>query len=179
MDIWKIKIVTILSLLILLCLQIVWSVYTYREQYHKLEKVSNSVFYTSTLSDIIKRSETYMPEGAEVIVGPVQKDGRDNYAGMQEILAQKYSAPILLSQFDSIYRDGLSSEGIHTRTIINRINTNTGEVIESTDSTFRGSWGSITTYPEYTRRDSTEAIVAVVVSPVQDVLRRVWLLYFS
>lgn len=179
MDIWKIKIVTILSLLILLCLQIVWSVYTYREQYHKLEKVSNSVFYTSTLSDIIKRSETYMPEGAEVIVGPVQKDGRDNYAGMQEILAQKYSAPILLSQFDSIYRDGLSSEGIHTRTIINRINANTGEVIESTDSTFRGSWGSITTYPEYTRRDSTEAIVAVVVSPVQDVLRRVWLLYFS
>ena len=51
--------------------------------------------------------------------------------------------------------------------------------MESTDSTFRGSWGSITTYPEYLRRDSTEAVVAVVVSPVQDVLRRVWLLYLS
>lgn len=39
--------------------------------------------------------------------------------------------------------------------------------------------GAITTYPEYLRRDSTEAVVAVVVSPVQDVLRRVWLLYLS
>ena len=68
MKIQRVKIVTFSSLFILLCLQVVWSVYTYKEQYHKLEKVSNSVFYTSTLSDIIKRSETYMPEGAELLL---------------------------------------------------------------------------------------------------------------
>ena len=49
--------------------------------------------------------------------------------------------------------------------------------MESTDSMFRESWGTINTHPEYLRRDSSEAVVAVVISPVRNVLSRVWLLY--
>ena len=179
MNIRRVKIVTFSSLCILLCLQVVWSVYTYREQHAKLEKVCNDAFYVATISDIVNRTDTHIPDGTEVIVGRLQGSEKDDYSVLQEILINEYNAPLLLSRFDSFYRAGLSAEDIHARTVINRINPKTGEVLESTDSTFHGSWGAITTYPEYLRRDSTEAVVAMVVSPVQDVLRRVWLLYLS
>lgn len=120
-----------------------------------------------------------MPEGTEVDIGQLQSEGVNDYSYLQEALSEDFSAPLLLSQLDSTYRSDLLTEGIRAQAFINRINPKTGELLESTDPTFRGSWGSITTNPEYLRRDSTEAVVAVVVSPVQDVLRRVWLLYFS
>lgn len=179
MSIQKIKIVTFSSLLILLCLQVIWSVYTYNEQQTELHGLYNKIFHTSALSDVIRRSEASMPEGTEVDIGQLQSEGVNDYSYLQEALSEDFSAPLLLSQLDSTYRSDLLTEGIRAQAFINRINPKTGELLESTDPTFRGSWGSITTNPEYLRRDSTEAVVAVVVSPVQDVLRRVWLLYFS
>lgn len=179
MSIQKIKIVTLSSLLILLCLQVIWSVYTYNEQQTELHGLYNKIFHTSALSDVIRRSEASMPEGTEVDIGQLQSEGVNDYSYLQEALSEDFSAPLLLSQLDSTYRSDLLTEGIRAQAFINRINPKTGELLESTDPTFRGSWGSITTNPEYLRRDSTEAVVAVVVSPVQDVLRRVWLLYFS
>ena len=179
MKIQRVKIVTFSSLFILLCLQVVWSVYTYKEQQTKLHGLYNKIFHTSALSDVIRRSEASMPEGTEVDIGQLQSEGVNDYSYLQEALSEDFSAPLLLSQLDSTYRSDLLTEGIRAQAFINRINPKTGELLESTDPTFRGSWGSITTNPEYLRRDSTEAVVAVVVSPVQDVLRRVWLLYFS
>lgn len=179
MSIQKIKIVTFSSLLILLCLQVIWSVYTYNKQQTELHGLYNKIFHTSALSDVIRRSEASMPEGTEVDIGQLQSEGVNDYSYLQEALSEDFSAPLLLSQLDSTYRSDLLTEGIRAQAFINRINPKTGELLESTDPTFRGSWGSITTNPEYLRRDSTEAVVAVVVSPVQDVLRRVWLLYFS
>ena len=179
MNIQKVKIITFLSLLILFCLQITWSIHTYNEQYFKLKEICDKSFYTSILSDIIKRIDSNIPEGTDIIIGQFQSEHRDDYSYLQEMLIGKFGAPLILSQLDSFYRRELSIEDIHTQTIINRINPKTEEVLESTDSTFRGSWGTITTYPEYLRRDSTEAVVAVVVSPVRNVLRRVWLLYLS
>ena len=179
MSIQKIKIVTFSSLLILLCLQVIWSVYTYNEEQTELHGLYNKIFHTSALSDVIRRSEASMPEGTEVDIGQLQSEGVNDYSYLQEALSEDFSAPLLLSQLDSTYRSDLLTEGIRAQAFINRINPKTGELLESTDPTFRGSWGSITTNPEYLRRDSTEAVVAVVVSPVQDVLRRVWLLYFS
>ena len=179
MSIQKIKIVTFSSLLILLCLQVIWSVYTYNKQQTELHGLYNKIFHTSALSDVIRRSEASMPEGTEVDIGQRQSEGVNDYSYLQEALSEDFSAPLLLSQLDSTYRSDLLTEGIRAQAFINRINPKTGELLESTDPTFRGSWGSITTNPEYLRRDSTEAVVAVVVSPVQDVLRRVWLLYFS
>ena len=179
MKIQRVKIVTFSSLFILLCLQVVWSVYTYKEQQTKLHGLYNKIFHTSVLSDVIRRSEASMPEGTEVDIGQLQSEGVNDYSYLQEALSEDFSAPLLLSQLDSTYRSDLLTEGIRAQAFINRINPKTGELLESTDPTFRGSWGSITTNPEYLRRDSTEAVVAVVVSPVQDVLRRVWLLYLS
>lgn len=179
MKIQRVKIVTFSSLFILLCLQVVWSVYTYKEQQTKLHGLYNKIFHTSALSDVIRRSEASMPEGTEVDIGQLQSEGVNDYSYLQEALSEDFSAPLLLSQLDSTYRSDLLTEGIRAQAFINRINPKTGELLESTDPTFRGSWGSITTNPEYLRRDSTEAVVAVVVSPVQDVLRRVWLLYLS
>jgi two-component system sensor histidine kinase len=178
MKIQRVKIVTFSSLFILLCLQVVWSVYTYKEQHLKLEKTCNAVFYASTFKDLMQRSKESIPEGTEIVAGTVRDDGKDDYVSFQEALIQ-HNSPINLSQLDSFYQEDLLAEDISVETIINRINPKTREVLESTDSTFHGSWGAITTYPEYLRRDSTEAVVAVVVSPVQDVLRRVWLLYLS
>ena len=178
MNIRRVKIVTFSSLCILLCLQVVWSVYTYKEQHHKLEKVSYTTFLSAIFKEAIERIDATFPAGVEVEAGAVRDDGTGNYVYFQDTLIKR-NVPISLTRLDSFYCAGLSAEDIHARTVINRINPKTGEVLESTDSTFRGSWGSITTYPEYLRRDSTEAVVAVVVSPVQDVLRRVWLLYLS
>ncbi|RRD62236.1 sensor histidine kinase [Tannerella forsythia] len=172
------KIVTAASLLVLLSLQTVWSVYTYRMQYNRLEEKYNEVFAASTFRDIMKRTKGTIPEGTEIVGGGVQEDGKEDFTPFQEILL-KYNAPISLTQFDSIYQTFLIAENIHTKTIIDKINLRTGEVLESTDPTFRAWWGTVETEPALLRRDSTEALRAVIVSPHRNVLNRLGLLLFG
>ncbi len=172
------KIVTAASLLVLLSLQTVWSVYTYRMQYNRLEEKYNEVFVASTFRDIMKRTKGAIPEGTRIVAGKVSEDGKDDYVPFQEALI-KYNAPISLTQFDSIYQTFLIAENIHTKTIIDKINLRTGEVLESTDPTFRAWWGTVETEPALLRRDSTEALRAVIVSPHRNVLNRLGLLLFG
>ena len=112
MKIQRVKIVTFSSLFILLCLQVVWSVYTYKEQHAKLEKVCNDAFYVATISDIANRTDTHIPDGTEVIIGRLQGSEKDDYSAFQEILINEYNAPLLLSRFDSFYR--AAQYDIHT-----------------------------------------------------------------
>ncbi len=172
------KIVTAASLFVLFCLQAMWSVYTYHMQYSQLEERCNVVFVASTFRDIMKRTKGTIPEGTRIVAGKVSEDGKDDYVPFQEILI-KYNAPVSLIQFDSIYRADLATENIHTKTIIDKINLRTGEVLESTDPTFRAWWGTVETEPALLRRDSTEAIRAVIVSPHKNVFSRLGLLFIG
>jgi two-component system sensor histidine kinase len=122
------------------------------------------------------RIDSTFTEGVEIQAGIVRDDGTSDYVFFQDTLV-KCNVPISIDSLNSFYQSDLLAEDIHSQTIIKRINTKTGEVMESTDSMFRESWGTINTHPEYLRRDSSEAVVAVVISPVRNVLSRVWLLY--
>ena len=172
------KIVTAASLFVLFCLQTMWSVYTYHMQYRQLEERCNVIFAASTFRDIMRRTKGTIPEGTEIVGGGVQEDGKEDFTPFQEILI-KYNAPVSLAQFDSIYRADLIAENIHTKTIIDKINLRTGEVLESTDPTFHAWWGTVETEPALLRRDSTEAIRAIIVSPHKNVFSRLGILFLG
>lgn len=172
------KIVTAASLFVLFCLQTMWSVYTYHMQYRQLEERCNVIFAASTFRDIMRRTKGTIPEGTEIVGGGVQEDGKEDFTPFQEILI-KYNAPVSLAQFDSIYRVDLIAENIHTKTIIDKINLRTGEVLESTDPTFHAWWGTVETKPMLLRQDSTEAIRAVIVSPHKNVFSRLGILFIG
>lgn len=173
------KIVTAASLLVLLSLQTVWSVYTYRTLYTHIEKTYNETIETAVHRDVITRLESgRLPEGARIVGGGLKENGREDFIPVQEALI-KYNIPVSLTQFDSIYQTFLIAENIHTKTIIDKINLRTGEVLESTDPTFRAWWGTVETEPALLRRDSTEALRAVIVSPHRNVLNRLGLLLFG
>lgn len=173
------KIVTAASLFVLFCLQAMWSVYTYRVLYVGLEETCNSLIESAVHRDVITRLESgKLPEGARIIGGGLKENGKEDFTPVQEALIE-YNVPVSLTQFDSIYQAFLIAENIHTKTIINKINLRTGEVLESTDPTFRAWWGTVETEPALLRRDSTEAIRAVIVSPHKNVFSRLGLLFIG
>lgn len=173
------KIVTAASLFVLFCLQAMWSVYTYRVLYVGLEETCNSLIESAVHRDVITRLESgKLPEGARIIGGGLKENGREDFTPVQEALIE-YNVPISLTQFDSIYQAFLIAENIHTKTIINKINLRTGEVLESTDPTFRTWWGMVETKPMLLRRDGTEAICAIIVSPHKNVFSRLGLLFIG
>lgn len=173
------KIVTAASLFVLFCLQTMWSVYTYRVLYVGLEETCNSLIESAVHRDVITRLESgKLPEGARIIGGGLKENGKEDFTPVQEALIE-YNVPISLTQFDSIYQAFLIAENIHTKTIIDKINVRTGEVLESTDPTFRAWWGTVETKPMLLRRDSTEAIRAIIVSPHKNVFSRLGLLFIG
>lgn len=177
MDIRKSKFVTAASLIVLLLLLIVWSVYAYQAQYAQLEEKCNSILENAMFKDLNIRLESgKLPEGTRIAGGGIKENGKEDFTPFQETLI-KYNAPISLKQLDSVYQSYLSIENIYARTIINKINLRTGEVLESTDSSFHSLWGTIKTHPSPLRRDSTEAVQAIVVAPYKNVFEQLWLLF--
>lgn len=173
------KIVTAASLFVLFCLQAMWSIYTYRVLYVGLERTCNNLIEIAVHRDVITRLESgRLPEGARIVGGRLKENGREDFIPVQEALIE-YNVPVSLTQFDSIYQTFLIAENIHTKTIIDKINVRTGEVLESTDPTFRAWWGTVETEPALLRRDSTEAIRAVIVSPHKNVFSRLGILFIG
>jgi len=171
------KIVTAASLFVLFCLQAMWSVYVYRILYSHLKETCNEAIETTVYKDIsLRLNSGKLPEGATIIGGGLKENGKEDFTPVQEALIE-YNAPVSLTQFDSIYQTFLSAENIHTKTIINKVNLRTGEILESTDPTFHAWWGIVETDPAILRRDSTEAIRAVIVSPHKNVFNRLGFLF--
>lgn len=173
------KIVTAASLFVLFCLQAMWSVYVYRILYSHLKETCNEAIETTVYKDIsLRLNSGKLPEGATIIGGGLKENGKEDFTPVQEALIE-YNAPVSLTQFDSIYQTFLSAENIHTKTIINKVNLRTGEILESTDPTFHAWWGIVETDPAILRRDSTEAIRAVIVSPHKNVFNRLGFLFLG
>lgn len=176
MNVKRVKTVALTSMFMIICIQIVWSIHIYVSKYSELDSLCNKAFSSSVFKEVMGRIDSTFTEGVEIQAGIVRDDGTSDYVFFQDTLV-KCNVPISIDSLNSFYQSDLLAEDIHSQTIIKRINTKTGEVMESTDSMFRESWGTINTHPEYLRRDSSEAVVAVVISPVRNVLSRVWLLY--
>ena len=171
----RIKLLTVLGLIVLLLLQSIWIYNMYNSVYNDVKEVICSSLYESMFKDIMIRFKTSIPEGTQMKAGKMESDGKMSHVYFQQALID-HNAPISIEQLDSIYTEDLLQKKIDTKIVINKINPQTNDVLESTDSNFHASWGCIYTDTIPLRTDSTEAIQAIIVSPYKIVVERMSLL---
>lgn len=191
-NIGHIKAFTITATLLIFILQGAWLYYTYTVVQQQTGVHINNAFKEASYKELRKRETE-----SKSIIYKGQKKGQENVIGSMEIDTgdapeitlnlvlqehlYKNGFYVSLHTMDSVFHLEMNNKNIHGRFIINRINTKTGEVLETTDKGFRGSFaGAFYSNIIPVRMDKSQGVQVVLVSPYRAVfLQMIFILILS
>ncbi|MDO5664083.1 MAG: HAMP domain-containing sensor histidine kinase [Bacteroidia bacterium] len=172
-----IKLLTLAAIVAITLLQGLWTVNVYGLLQKKLSEQINDVFTISINKDLMNRRNAIVDSTTNEIVGVVEvSDEKGVFSGpeliYQEFLIKK-NQPIQLRMLDSIFHSEISKHNIYGDFIINRINLQTGEVLETTDSLGKGKLANAMASEIIPiRLDGSEGVQVLLVSPYRAVFRK-------
>ena len=169
--------ITIASVVFILLLQGVWVVQVYKLIQKQLLFQTNELLKLSINRELIIRERLVVNSLTNEIIGTSLNSYDEGMVGSTEILLQEFFAkkgyPVVLNVMDTIFHSEINKHKIRGDFIINRINSQTGEVLETTASLKSGELqGAIASEIIPVRMDGSEGIQVLLVSPYRTVFRR-------
>lgn len=163
---------TVTATILVLVLQAAWLYYAYSVVQQQTQKQINDTF-----KDVSYKELRVREEGSKKLIQPKkpgEKRGEQIIGSMPinidedpEILLNlvlqehlyKNKVYVSLNYMDSAFRSMMESKNIYGRFIINRINTETGEVLETTDKKYKGTLsGALISSVIPVRMDKSEGV---------------------
>ncbi len=181
-NIGVIKTFTFTAMLLVFTLQGIWLYRTYKETEAKLHLEINNDFSAAVEKELMSRFTLYNDSILEKETNDTNQDpyvlfdsgnsslsnedpGEDFSIALQEYLFFQKEF-LSIDSISAVFYQLLLSKNIHGRFIINRINTQTGEVLETTDQTHHGSLkGAFYSRVIPVRLDKSEGVQVLLVSP--------------
>lgn len=184
-NIRHIKFLTFTAVALIFLLQVVWIVNVFRLTQKQIFNQVNIDFEESVNEEMFGRitlqENQNIAGGVNTeIVGSIDmgenKEITSSYLIFQEYLFQKGVLPSL-SKLDTLFQEKISNHEIRGRFIINRINTATGDILETTDKKGKGKLlGAFKSKTIYTRTDKIEGMQVWLISPYFTTLLRMTLI---
>lgn len=170
----SIRILTFVAVSVLLLLQGIWIANVYRLLQKQLSVQINEVFIICANKDLMIRMES--DTATDGVIGSIKSD-TTGVLESYELVFQEYLSKKLiftsLSNLDSIFHSEIAKHNIHGTFIINRINPQTGEIVETTDSLGKGKLqGAMASEIIPIRMDGSEGVQVLLVSPYRALFRQ-------
>lgn len=168
-----IKLLT-LSAIVVVLLQVIWIVNVYQLLQRQLSIQINDIITASINKDLMNRKNIAIDSTTNEIVGIVEDDYEKGVFGGPELVLQEFMIKknVLLSLYslDTIFRSEAVKQNIHGAFVINRINPQTGKILETTDPLRRGTLhGAMASEVIPIRVDGSEGVQVLLVSPYRAV----------
>ena len=178
----RIKFFTFTAILLVFVLQGIWLYRAYKETEAKLELELNDDFALAVEQEFMSRFKSFEkgtltqlpgnshPEGDVLFDSGKDTLSNENPGEDFAIIIQEYlhfnKKHISLDTIGAIFSNLLDANSIHGKFVINRINTKTGELLESTGSNYDGVMnGALYSDIIPIRIDKSEGVQAVLIAP--------------
>ena len=182
----RIKLFTFTAILLVFTLQGIWLYRAYKETEAKLELEINDDFALAVEQEFMDRFKSFEKAPVTPYPGDTHPEedvlfdsGKDTLSNENPgedfaIIIQEYlyyhKKFISLDTISAILSDLLAANNIHGKFVINRINSKTGELLESTGENYDGVLkGALYSDIIAIRIDKSESVQAVLISPLQAV----------
>ena len=176
------KFITAIAILFILLLQGLWLYNAYRFVSGQIENKINICLSESNQKEVFARLSIAlqsMPKGAFISSDTISGESTSylpNYVDLQESLV-KLNRPLVISSLDSLFSKSLEQSHLKVKYILNKVNPQTGEVIETTgknsEELFIGALKSII-IP--TNKKNTEGIQVLLISPYRVIFEQMTLM---
>lgn len=169
-----IKLLTLSAIVVVVLLQVIWIVNVYQLLQRQLSIQINDIITASINKDLMNRKNIAIDSTTNEIVGIVEDDYEKGVFGGPELVLQEFMIKknVLLSLYslDTIFRSEAVKQNIHGAFVINRINPQTGKILETTDPLRRGTLhGAMASEVIPIRMDGSEGVQVLLVSPYRAV----------
>lgn len=169
-----IKLLTLSAIVVVVLLQVIWIVNVYQLLQRQLSIQINDIITASINKDLMNRKNIAIDSTTNEIVGIVEDDYEKGVFGGPELVLQEFMIKknVLLSLYslDTIFRSEAVKQNIHGAFVINRINPQTGKILETTDPLRRGTLhGAMASEVIPIRVDGSEGVQVLLVSPYRAV----------
>nr|WP_320037791.1 HAMP domain-containing sensor histidine kinase [uncultured Bacteroides sp.] len=176
------KFITATAILFILLLQGLWLYNAYRFVSGEIENKINICLSESNQKEIFARLSVAlqsMPKGAVISSDTISGESTSflpNYVDLQESLV-KLNKPLVISSLDSLFSKSLEQSHIKVKYIINKVNSQTGEVIETTGKNSEELFiGALKSNIIPTNKKNTEGIQVLVISPYRAIFEQMTLM---
>lgn len=176
------KFITATAILFILLLQGLWLYNAYRFVSGQIENKINICLSESNQKEVFARLSIAlqsMPKGAFISSDTISGESTSflpNYVDLQESLV-KLNRPLVISSLDSLFSKSLEQSHLKVKYILNKVNPQTGEVIQTTgkntEELFKGALKSII-IP--TNKKNTEGIQVLLISPYKVIFEQMTLM---
>jgi two-component system phosphate regulon sensor histidine kinase PhoR len=178
----RIKILAYLAVLAVALLQTIWVTNAFRATEKQVAAQVDEIFAVSVNRELIIRSEAALSSVTESgEIGAIEHSYEAGAVGSLALILQETSLyrgyPISLYVVDTIFTNESAKINFYYKHIVNRINTTTGEILETTDTRSQGILPSaLASQVIPIRMDGSEGIQVLVVSPNRVVFARMILI---
>lgn len=169
-----IKLLTLSAIVVVVLLQVIWTVNVYQLLQRQLSIQINDIITASINKDLMNRKNIAIDSTTNEIVGIIEDDYEKGVFGGPELVLQEFMIKknVLLSLYslDTIFRSEAVKQNIHGAFVVNRINPQTGKILETTDPLRRGTLhGAMASEVIPIRVDGSEGVQVLLVSPYRAV----------
>lgn len=179
--------ISIIGLLFIVLIQLGGMIYAYKAQMKVAEQSLNKCFwmaFTETVDDMVNNlpypdgtvvNVIYFPHRLGLNQNEFSQVGAQQTAQtLQKVYKQK---EFPLAKLDSVLQSKLEHAYIKGNVTVERFNTDTGEILESTHSDIHANSTAITSEKAFIYKEEGEAVRAIVIFPFGDVMRNVLFLF--
>lgn len=187
-NIRHIKILTILAVIVIFTLQGVWILNSYTLTQNQLQKQINELFEISVNKELILRiaiiqERNIASPNTEVTIGRIDNNSSTGSLISSELLFHEHlyqmSAFISLINLDSIFQSEIQQQNINSEFIINRIDMETGNILETTDPKEMGELqGAMESEIIPIRIDQSEGVQVLLISPYRAIFQQMAFILF-
>jgi Osmosensitive K+ channel histidine kinase len=176
------KFITAIAILFILLLQGLWLYNAYRFVSGQIENKINICLSESNQKEVFARLSIAlqsMPKGAVITSDTISGESTSflpNYVDLQESLV-KLNKPLVISSLDSLFSKSLEQSQIKVKYILNKVNLQTGEVIETTNKSSEGFFiGALKSNIIPINKKNTEGVQVLVISPYKVIFEQMTLM---
>ncbi len=176
------KFITATAILFILLLQGLWLYNAYRFVSGQIVNKINICLSESNQKEVFARLSIAlqsMPKGAVISSDTISGESTSflpNYVDLQESLV-KLNKPLVISSLDSLFSKSLEQSQIKVKYILNKVNPQTGEVIETTSKNSEGLFkGALKSNIIPINKKNTEGIQVLVISPYKVIFEQMTLM---
>lgn len=171
-----IKSITFVAIVLILLLQTLWSVNVYSLMQKQLFQQITDVFNMSVNKELMDRWALVVDSTSNDVIGVVEDDYEKGIFVGPELIYQEFlikrGSPISLHTLDVIFHTETVKQNIYVPFIINRLNPQTGEVLETTSKNNSGKLrGALASTIIPIRLDDSEGVQVLLISPYRRVFR--------
>lgn len=165
------------AIFMVVLLQGIWMTNAYQLTQKQLQIQINDIFNLSINRELIIREASVIDSLVNETIGVSINDYDQGFIGSTELLLQDFFANknhfISLHTIDTIFHSEIAKQNLHGKFIINRLNPETGEVLETTDQKGEGKLqGAMESEVIPIRMDGSEGVQVLLMSPYRTVFRQ-------